>query len=317
FVFVFLFFILNSKGQNLVPNGNFETYSTCPTAPSQINLAIPWYDPTGATSDYFNACATVPSFVSVPNGTLGFWQYARSGNAYSGFFAMQNDGSNYREYIQTQFIDSLSLGHCYSVTFYVNLSNLLKKGCNNIGAYISNNPITTSPPNILSYTPQILLAGNPPIIDTVNWIKISGIYNAQGGERFITIGNFQDDSNTDIQLVDSASAYDVAFYYIDDVSVIDCNDTSTSVQENKNDYNFSLYPNPNNGNYKLEYKLKESDDASLFIYDVAGKLIKHYKINTANNQTIIASDNLHNGIYFYKILVNNEMKASDKLIIIK
>ena len=68
-------------------------------------------------------------------------------------------------------------------------------------------------------TPQILLQGNPPITDTVNWVKVSGLYQATGGEQYITIGNFNYDSTTVTQIVDAASPYDAAYYYIDDVSI--------------------------------------------------------------------------------------------------
>ncbi|MEP7170627.1 MAG: hypothetical protein ABI855_14750 [Bacteroidota bacterium] len=39
--FIFsLMFIFNVKGQNLVPNGDFEHYSVCPDGIEEINLAL-------------------------------------------------------------------------------------------------------------------------------------------------------------------------------------------------------------------------------------------------------------------------------------
>jgi hypothetical protein len=61
--------------------------------------------------------------------------------------------------------------------------------------------------------------GNPIITDTANWVKISGIYKAQGGEKYITIGNFFADSNTKI-VVTSPTGVPQAAYLLDDVSVI-------------------------------------------------------------------------------------------------
>jgi hypothetical protein len=63
-----LFFVLCINylyTQNLVQNPNFETYSTCPTGASEVIKAIPWRDPTGTSSDYFNACAS--GYANVPN----------------------------------------------------------------------------------------------------------------------------------------------------------------------------------------------------------------------------------------------------------
>jgi gliding motility-associated-like protein len=225
FIFYFLFFIFCSKSQNLIPNGDFEYYTSCPSNFSQINLAAPWYDPTGATSDYYNGCAPVSSLVSVPDQTIGIFQYAHSGIAYAGLWVIQSNGSNYREYIQVAFDDTLQVGKCYSVAFYANLSNLLRQGANNIGAYISQTAITTAPPNVLNFNPQILLPGNPPITDTLNWIKISGIYQATGGERYITIGNFKDDTTTLSQTVDTTSQNFGSYYYIDDVSIYEIKDS--------------------------------------------------------------------------------------------
>ena len=43
-----LFSAFIGGSQNLVPNGDFEFFTSCPTSFSQTNLAFPWYDPTGA-----------------------------------------------------------------------------------------------------------------------------------------------------------------------------------------------------------------------------------------------------------------------------
>ncbi|MBL7888090.1 MAG: T9SS type A sorting domain-containing protein [Bacteroidia bacterium] len=319
-IYYLLLIVLYSKSQNLVPNGDFETYSSCPNGPAQTNLATPWYDPTGATSDYYNSCATALSGIGVPfqsNGAVTLFQPAFSGNAYMGLFASQNNASDYREYIQVKLSDTLSFGQCYLVTFNINLMNLLKKGCNNVGAYLSTTAISTTAPNVLNYTPQILMSGNSAITDTVNWIKISGIYTALGGEEYLTIGNFQNDSNTTFQIADTANPFDGCYYYIDDVSVINCNDTLSSVSEIENQYDFQLYPNPNNGSFTVEYAIEENDQADLCVYSVEGKKIACYKLN-ANDKKILIQENLFsNGMYFYQIHLNGKIAMQDKLIIIK
>ena len=48
---------ISTQGQNLVPNGNLETYSDCPNNQSELQNAIPWVNPTVSSPDYFNACA--------------------------------------------------------------------------------------------------------------------------------------------------------------------------------------------------------------------------------------------------------------------
>src|SRR5579859_6963822 len=50
-------------GMNLVPNGDFESFTLCPTVSSQFNVAAPWFQPTGGTSDYYNSCSGPNSYV--------------------------------------------------------------------------------------------------------------------------------------------------------------------------------------------------------------------------------------------------------------
>jgi hypothetical protein len=62
--------------------------------------------------------------------------------------------------------------------------------------------------------------GNPIISDTLNWIKIQSIYNSVGGEKFITIGNFNNDITTDTITSNSSGSSGSAYYLIDDVFLI-------------------------------------------------------------------------------------------------
>jgi hypothetical protein len=63
-------------------------------------------------------------------------------------------------------------------------------------------------------------------MDTMNWVPISGIFTSNGTEKFITIGNFYTNANTDTITIPWGTAFpsDYAAYLIDDVSVIDISD---------------------------------------------------------------------------------------------
>src|SRR5258705_6338420 len=80
------------EAQNLVPNGDFEQYSGCPSNYNQIDFALFWFNPCippygtafgqSGSSDYFNACASIWQ-IDVPNNFDGY-QPAHSGNGYAG-----------------------------------------------------------------------------------------------------------------------------------------------------------------------------------------------------------------------------------------
>src|SRR5690606_42067680 len=74
--------------QNLVPNGNFEHHTSCPTGHGQLPNYIPWYN-YAASPDVFNTCGS--GGVSVPTSIRGY-QWAASGNGYMGFVTYQSGG---------------------------------------------------------------------------------------------------------------------------------------------------------------------------------------------------------------------------------
>ena len=216
-LFVFIFYSTISKSQyNLVPNPSFEIYSSCPNASSQISLAIPWVG-TNNSTDYFNACAPSCS-LSVPCQSSASFQHARTGSSFAGIWMVNGYGLDYREYLQTEILDTLVALKCYKISFFINLHNSMKYAVNNFGAYLSDNGFTTSW-GPAPYTPQVLGFLNKINQDTLGWIEISSIYYANGNEKYISIGNFYDDTDTDT-LNTGNGTYSGAYYYIDDVSVI-------------------------------------------------------------------------------------------------
>lgn len=77
----------------------------------------------------------------------------------------------------------------------------------------------TTPFGVLPANPQIVNYGNPVLGDTLNWIKVSGVFKATGGEKYLTLGNFKYDNETNTSQI-QANGSAKAGYYIDDVSVI-------------------------------------------------------------------------------------------------
>jgi hypothetical protein len=206
---------------NLVPNPSFEFYSQCPVD-GKLIYAQPWYPVGDNGASYFNACAPYISGYNVPSGLYADFQYARTGVAYAAIFTYNyNDNRNN---IQVKLIDSLISGKCYYVEFFVSLTNTSMYAINNVAAHLSKDSIfSTSSGTLLNLQSHIMLAGNPIITDTLNWTRISGIYIAKGGELFITIGNFNLNSQTDtLRVLNTPDAYGGA-HYIDDVSVIEIN----------------------------------------------------------------------------------------------
>jgi hypothetical protein len=265
-----LSFITFSLGQNLVPNGDFEIFSGCPTNYSQIDSAPPWRVPTLiGSSDYYNQCAS-SSIVGVPSNIGGVgYQPAHSGGAYSGMYIWYAVTES-REYIEVQLISPLIANQCYHFEMYVNVYNGSNYTTSTIGAYFSDTLLSgINSYTALPYPSQINnTSGN--MFDTTNWTLVSGNYTAAGGESFLTIGNFKDNANSDtLQITFGTLA--ACYVHIDDVSLTPC----TGIEEqNENDL-IKIYPNPV-GEELLVAGLKFlfEKNTTLKIYDVLGKQVQ-------------------------------------------
>jgi len=204
---------------NLVINPGFEDYIQCPLNYGQIFFVSNWSDGQGGggSSDYFNTCTTNAGLISILND-----QYPKSGNAMVGIACYGNwIGHNYREYITGVLNDSLKKSKQYCGLFYTALRSSCKGAVENLGMYFSELPIIYSGNLIpLSYLQPQIENKKGIIKDTINWVKISGSFIANGGEKDLIIGNFRDNQHTNyLEVFYGAVA---PYYYIDDVSVCEC-----------------------------------------------------------------------------------------------
>ncbi|MCW3101835.1 MAG: type sorting protein [Bacteroidetes bacterium] len=103
----------------------------------------------------------------------------------------------------------------------------------------------------------------------------------------------------------------IAKYNCSTISTVNINETPL-LQD------IAIYPNPNDGTMNLIYSLDGASKGEIVLYDLTGKLIVKYNLQAGkNNQLLIQDKQLNNGVYFYKVIVDNEVKASDKIIIVK
>jgi gliding motility-associated-like protein len=222
---LFLYYTLSS--QNLVPNGDFEYHTQPPSTGSNIKLAYPWFSPRGGSpSEYFNSDATDP-YTSVPYNcsNSASYQKAHSGNGYAfcGIYGY-NGQVVFREYNESRLTTALKPNTCYHCSFWISLVDVCSYRSNNIQAYFSVDSVNYF--NIpccinLPLTPQVIYSGTQ-WVDSVSWFHFDETFIANGGERFITIGNFLDDAHTNLQLYNSSGTDPFVIFYIDDVSVYPC-----------------------------------------------------------------------------------------------
>jgi hypothetical protein len=194
---------------NLVPNGSFENYSTCPDNNGEFTV-LNWFSASLGSPDYFNTCSQ--NNVGVPTNNFGN-QYAYSGNGYSGII-IHYESYNFREYMGSQLITPMESNKLYCVSMHTSLAEVSGYSINNFSALFINSYQLYNTSYCVQESPQLIFSDQ--IIDTIKWVKLNTCYRATGGETYIILGNFYESDYNKIHIKDN---HDECYIYIDDVSV--------------------------------------------------------------------------------------------------
>jgi len=231
-----------------VPNSSFEDTLACfiqmgvSSANTSQHYLKNWYTSIGTTPDYFNLCANsynsgnLADHSTIPANCFGY-QSPRMGNAFVGI-ALYDKKINpdslhmFVEYVSVKLKQKLKANTCYYGEFYASLSNDAGYAVNQLSMLLTSNQFTTA---VYSFTntlkTQIQWDTTKYFTDTLNWVKISGYFTAQGGEEHLTIGNFKNGLYTKkikiVPAIQSCCQLPIAdngsYVFIDDVTLYEVN----------------------------------------------------------------------------------------------
>jgi outer membrane protein OmpA-like peptidoglycan-associated protein len=211
-----------SQTENLVNNGSFESLTSKPKKLGQIELASDWTSPTGVRADLFTPTSKVPA-ISTPTNFYGS-EEAFEGSNYAGILAYSYNDKMPRSYIMTKLSTPLKKGARYCVSFNLALAELSKYSSNDIGVNLSKKAFGTDEKSSIIDEAHVLHQDNKIFNAMYGWDKVCGVFIAKGGEKFLTIGNFNTNDKTENEK--NRKPADIkgtpiiaAYYYIDDVSV--------------------------------------------------------------------------------------------------
>jgi hypothetical protein len=236
-VVVFSCFSKTNAQFNLVPNHGFENITDCNLGVGQICKAPPWFQPllcvdnydfcNCGSSDVYNYCSTSP-ITNIP--PFYGYQLPIEGNGYVGIsilFDYFGDFNKGREYIEIGLKSSLKEKK-YCISWKYNLSNSSKFGTNRIGCILTKDTIKQNGElyHFINVEPisEVFTVNS----DTINWTIHKDIITAHGDEKFMTIGNFRDQS-----LVTRSDSINEggggAYYYFDDFGVYELPEISAGL----------------------------------------------------------------------------------------
>lgn len=220
------------KAQNLVSNPSLETLINCPTEISEVQAAQNWTQTTNGTSDLFNVCANgnvspAGYVIGVPNNFNGS-QNAFAGNSYAGFYTYV-EGNDYKEYVQSQLLQPLTVGQTYCFRFNISLAGRSSFATNGIGALFTIDDLSQDPNygiisnffSTLPFTPQFL--STQIVTDSTNWVEIGGTFTATQPFQYVVIGCFLDSASIVAQPFTSNNPSfetpNMCYYYFDEIVV--------------------------------------------------------------------------------------------------
>jgi outer membrane protein OmpA-like peptidoglycan-associated protein len=188
--------------KNIVPNGSFENFRK---KSGNIKNAIPWQQI--ASIDYYQE--------PISNDTTK-QRGGRTGTCYAGLRFQKK----YKEFLQVKLAEPLHRGTIYEYEMYVRLAFWSNASLKSFGALFTK----------MGYKSQGDVV-QPALIDTVSkkssfingyqWFKVSGKYQADGGEKYLTIGNFSANVKKDmIRMNVFKLGFKEAYYFVDDVKLV-------------------------------------------------------------------------------------------------
>lgn len=120
-------------------------------------------------------------------------------------------------------------------------------------------------------------------------------YSTDDGTSWINVST---DQHVDVEFLDEDTGYSGGFSLLSTIDgVFVYSDNVLSTLDNIANQGFSIYPNPTNNNINI---LSNSTVEKAIIYDLNGRLISEYQVNTIN------ISQLETGTYFLKIYIDGK-----------
>lgn len=188
--------------KNIVPNGSFENYRK---KSGSIKQAIPWQQ-----------IASVDFYQEPLSNDTSAHKGAHSGSCFAGLRYQKK----YKEFMQVKLAEPLHRGSTYEFEMYVRLAWWSNAGLHSVGALFTKAGYK-SQGDVVKAAMIDTVVKKGALINNYQWFKVSGRYLADGGEKYITIGNFSPYVKRDMVRMNVFKfGFKEAYYFVDDVSLV-------------------------------------------------------------------------------------------------
>jgi hypothetical protein len=323
---------------NLIKNPNLIEILACPDENNNVSDAVNWwkYDEYGSP-EYADQCA--PTFPllelhTIPNKAGNQAVLSDNGYIHSGvlmvgkpkdftLFDPPYDDLQFRESFGGSFKQPLE-NKIYRIEFYINFASYGKSGAFPDGRVATNAfdllllddsiKVYSSVSPYINLNNVIKIHDSPQVInDTLNWVKLSTCFKANGGESFFAIGAFRDTS--EIQLEFSGhSNYNmyISSYFFDDFKIYECPTCCPDLFPFIDSIIVSNNPTVQGEAITFEAILNQNVTAVLNIFDSASRLVVSENLSQLNNEYKL--NYLASGMYHYSFKSSNGISEFGKVV---
>lgn len=276
-------------------------YENCPKRLGNFASDVKfWSVPTEGSTDYFNACSTAMGTPKNFNGE----QAAEFGQGYAGLYLYAPD--DYREYLQAELTETLEEGREYQISFYVSLAERSDFAVKEFGVLFAKDRLDIPTKKELSKRHWYRQKGNSYnymeigynnfYSDTQDWIEVSTRFIAKGTERFMVLGNFENNARTR-KFVTKRNARQGAYYYVDRVEVVSVESINRPSTEKRN--------NPENSEIPM---VTIADGEQATIIETESDTLNNSDENNFALNTIHTFQNIHFSFDRYMILGTEKLE---------
>lgn len=209
-----------AMAQNLVPNPSFEEQANCGMVSfSQIETAPPWYTPTTATPDVYDLDTISPCGYNYDSSIEAIYGSIApvSGTRVAGGI-MYEPGDDAKDYIAVRLDTELTAGFLYTVSMRYRLAAPCQFAIDQLGVLFSPDSLSFGYWHTIDQAPSAIFSTGAPLANTTSWEILQSDYFANGSERYMILGSFQDSSQ--VSLTERPGHFDQAtYYFLDDIDV--------------------------------------------------------------------------------------------------
>ena len=220
---IFLVNAYQAQVVNLVENGSFEIIKGKVKGLGCVDASADWKNVTSAKADLFVKENKLP--IVLTSGNSYGKEEPKEGDNYAGLVVYSPKDKIARNYITSPLTQPMLKGKKYCVSMYISLAEGSKYATNNLGInFHKKQPKQEEAKTIVEKT-AILHNQAKMVNATYGWEKVCGTYISEGGEEFITIGNFTATDKSKIEKTLKIKDYkgvisEFAYYYVDNISVV-------------------------------------------------------------------------------------------------